>query len=179
MLHPLRPRPIIPTRTGDVLIQPPIDIHYDESDPTQHELLHDGFNVKSAGNFLATLVAGRSVHATYPTIGGFLKFPEKDGIDEAIKKLKDIRPAVLRLIEIFKNAPFHFDRKTKYMALTPDENFGYMDGKIITSEGENYDTVFVFDQSIRVASMLSMIRCKTLHQQSTVLPRGTRSSTRP
>jgi sulfhydrogenase subunit alpha len=114
-------------------------LDFDESDPIQHQLLHDGFDTKSAGNFLATLIAGRSVHATNPVIGGFLKFPDEEGVNEAIKKLKDIRPAVLRLIEVFKNAPFHFDRQTKFMALVPDQNFGYIDGSILTSKNEKFD----------------------------------------
>jgi len=107
----------------------------DESDPEQHQLLHDGFDIKSAGNFLATLVAGRSVHALYPTIGGFLHFPEKEGIAEAIKRLEAIRPAVLRLIEVFKKAPFHFERKTGFVALVP-ERYGFLNGYITTSEGD-------------------------------------------
>ena len=111
-------------------------LDFDENDPAQHQLLHDGFDVKGAGNFLATLVAGRSVHAIYPTIGGFLKFPDDAGVAEAIKKLEAVRPAALRLIEIFKNAPFHFNRKTQFMALVPDGNYGYIDGSIITSRGE-------------------------------------------
>ena len=49
-------------------------LDFDENDPVQHQLLHDGFETKSAGNFLATLIAGRSVHATYPVIGGFYIF---------------------------------------------------------------------------------------------------------
>ncbi|MFH0804234.1 MAG: nickel-dependent hydrogenase large subunit [Candidatus Zambryskibacteria bacterium] len=114
-------------------------LDFDESDPIQHQLLHDGFEVKSAGNFLATLIAGRSVHATFPVIGGFLKFPDEAGVNEAIEKLKNIRPAVLRLIEVFKNAPDHFDRKTKYMALAPDDIFGYINGNIVTSAGERYE----------------------------------------
>jgi sulfhydrogenase subunit alpha len=111
-------------------------LDFDENDETEHQLLHDGFDTKGAGNFLATLVAGRSVHAIYPTIGGFLKFPDAVGIAEAIEKLESVRPAALRLIKIFKNAPFHFDRKTQFMALVPDGNYGYIDGKIITSKGE-------------------------------------------
>jgi coenzyme F420-reducing hydrogenase alpha subunit len=114
-------------------------LDFDESDSQQHQLLHDGFDVKSAGNFLATLIAGRSVHATYPTIGGFLYFPDKVGVREIIEKLKQIRPAVLRLIDIFKNAPFHFDRKTKYMGLLPDQSYGYITGKIKTSAGEIFE----------------------------------------
>ncbi len=113
-------------------------LDFDENDPVQHQLLHDGFETKSAGNFLATLIAGRSVHATYPVIGGFLHFPDEAGVSEAIEKLKNIRPAVLRLIDIFKNTPDHFDRKTKYMALVPDDIFGYINGNIVTSAGEKY-----------------------------------------
>lgn len=111
----------------------------DDTDPYQHQILHDGFDVKSAGNFLATLIAGRSVHATLPVIGGFLKIPDQAGIEEAKKRLEKIRPAVLRLIEIFKNAPFHFDRKTKYMALVPETTYGYIQGNIVTSAGEKYE----------------------------------------
>lgn len=111
----------------------------DEGNPVQHQILHDGFDVKSAGNFLATLIAGRSVHATYPTIGGFLHFPDQTGVDEAKNKLQNIRPAVLRLIEIFKNAPWHFDRKTKYMGLVPENTFGYIQGSIVTSIGEKFE----------------------------------------
>jgi len=114
-------------------------LDFDENDPIQHQLLHDGFETKSAGNFLATLIASRSVHATNPVIGGFLKFPDQAGIDEAIQKFKNIRPAVLRLIEVFKNTPDHFDRKTKYMALVPGDVFGYINGSIVTSAGEKYE----------------------------------------
>jgi len=113
-------------------------LDFDENNPEEHQLLHDGFDVKAAGNFLATLISGRSVHATYPAVGGFLHFPDKAGIDEAIKKLQSVRPAVLRLIEVFKNAPFHFDRKTQYMALVPEKSYGYITGSIKTSKGEIY-----------------------------------------
>ncbi len=109
----------------------------DENDPVQHQLLHDGFDIKSEGNFLATLVAGRSVHAVYPTIGGFLRFPEPGGVKEAVGRLEAIRPAVVRLVEVFKNAPFHFDRKTNFMALVPTgPRFGYLQGCIMTGKGE-------------------------------------------
>ncbi|HSE34791.1 MAG TPA: nickel-dependent hydrogenase large subunit [Candidatus Paceibacterota bacterium] len=110
----------------------------DENIPEEHQILDDGFGIKAAGNFLATLVAGRSVHAQYPTIGGFLHFPDAAGIADAIAKLDAIRPAALRLIEIFAKQPFHFDRKTNYMALVPDGNFGYIKGAIKTSRGETF-----------------------------------------
>ena len=113
-------------------------LDFDENDEVQHQMLHDGFDIKAAGNYLATLIAGRSVHAMYPVIGGFLHFPSKEGVDEAIAKLESIRPAALRLIKVFQDAPDHFDWKSNYMALIADEGFGYLNGKIRTSKGEEY-----------------------------------------
>ncbi|MBI4414797.1 MAG: nickel-dependent hydrogenase large subunit [Candidatus Kerfeldbacteria bacterium] len=112
-------------------------LDFDENDPEQHQQLHDGFEIKAAGNFLATLVAGRSVHAVHPTIGGYLKFPDQAGIEEAIAKLEAARPAALRLIATFEKAPFHFDRKTEYMAIVPD-GYGFLSGPVRTSQGEVY-----------------------------------------
>lgn len=110
-------------------------LDFDESDPEQHQQLHDGFEIKGAGNYLATLISGRSVHAVFPTIGGFMKFPDQAGVAEAIKKLEAARPAVLRLIKTFAEQPFHFDRQTDFMAIIP-EHFGFLNGPIRTSRGE-------------------------------------------
>lgn len=113
-------------------------LDFDEHNPEEHQLLHDGFDMKAAGNFLATLVAGRSVHAMYPTVGGFLHFPDEKGVAEAIAKLEAIRPAVIRLINLFEKIPFHFDRKATNMALVPKTTYGYLDGDIITSKHEAF-----------------------------------------
>jgi len=109
-------------------------LDFDENDPVQHQLLHDAFEIKAAGNFLAMLVAGRSVHAPYPMIGGFSHFPEAAGIKEALAKLEAIRPAVIRLIKVYQEAPFHFDRQTNFMALVP-ERYGFLNGKICDNRG--------------------------------------------
>ncbi|MEK7637678.1 MAG: nickel-dependent hydrogenase large subunit [Patescibacteria group bacterium] len=112
-------------------------LDFDENDAEQHQHLHDGFEIKAAGNFLATLIAGRSVHALYPTIGGYMHFPDQAGIEEAIEKLQAARPAVRRLIDVFANkSKFHFDRKTHYMALIPD-GYGFLTGSICRTEHDD------------------------------------------
>lgn len=110
-------------------------LDFDENDPLEHQMLHDGFEIKAAGNFLSELVAGRSVHAPHPTVGGFLHFPDERGMEEAVKKLEAARPAALRSVEIFKNQPFHFDRKTNFMALVPPGHYGFIEGRIETDAG--------------------------------------------
>ena len=110
-------------------------LDFDENDPIQHQLLHDAFEIKAAGNYLSTLIAGRSVHALHPTIGGFLHFPDEAGVAEAIKKLESIRPAVERLIKVFAETPFHFERETIFTAIVP-ERYGFINGIIRTSDGD-------------------------------------------
>lgn len=108
----------------------------DENDEEQHRILHDCFQIKACGNYLASIVAGRSVHAIYPTVGGFVHFPEKREIEEAIQKLHGIRPAVLRLVDIFDKCDFAFDRQTNYMALVTPGIFSYLEGSIMDNKGK-------------------------------------------
>ncbi|MEI8103757.1 MAG: nickel-dependent hydrogenase large subunit [Candidatus Moraniibacteriota bacterium] len=104
-------------------------LEFDDHDPVQHQLLHDAFAVKGAGNHLAILVAGRSVHAPFPMPGGFAHIPMADDIQKSIDELKTIRPAVLRLIDTFLEIPFSLTRATNYLALvSPD--FSYLEGRV-------------------------------------------------
>jgi len=111
-------------------------LDFDENDPEQHQLLHDAFDIKAAGNYLSTIVAGRSVHAVFPVIGGYTNFPKQEEINQAIEKLEAIRPAVIRLIKIFEKIPFHFDRKTNFMALVPEDHYGFIEGNIVSNTGD-------------------------------------------
>jgi len=114
-------------------------LDFDENDPEQHQHLHDAFDIKAAGNYLANIVGGRSVHAMHPTIGGFLHFPTKEEVAEAIQKLEAVRPAVLRCVERFRTAPFHFDIDTQYMALVGKNSFSFLEGSIRTSDGQTIE----------------------------------------
>jgi coenzyme F420-reducing hydrogenase alpha subunit len=114
-------------------------LDFDENDEHQNQLLHDAFDIKAAGNYLATIIAGRSIHAMYPTIGGFIKFPTEEEVKTAIEKLENVREATLRGVEEFRKCDFTFDRHTDYMALLPEEGYQYIDGQIRTSKGDVYD----------------------------------------
>lgn len=113
-----------------------------ELSKSNHDLIHDAFKVKAAGNHLSILIAGRSVHAPYPIIGGFNHFPEKVEIEKVIEELRSIRPIVLKLIELFYSSKSSFIRKTNFVALAAEE-YGFLKGCIKSTEGycieeENY-----------------------------------------
>lgn len=102
-------------------------LDFDENNQEQHQLLHDAFQVKDAGNQLSILTGGRSVHAPYPMVGGFMKFPESEKINQVIKLLRDCRPAVERLIKVFQAWPQTQTQTIPYLA--------YLDGRIKSSDG--------------------------------------------
>ncbi len=110
-------------------------LEFDENDEEQHQLLHDAFAIKAAGNYLAEIIAGRSVHGVNPVIGGFAKVPDREQVDRARRKIKEVRPAVLRLIDVLQKRGFYFDRHTHYMALVGDP-FTFLEGKIKNDAGQ-------------------------------------------
>lgn len=99
-----------------------------------HELVHDAFDVKAAGNALSTLVAGRSVHPPYPQVGGFSKVPDAAGAKEVVKQLKSIRPKVVKLIDIYASSNFRFDHNANFVSLV-NKDYNFLEGDIQSSEG--------------------------------------------
>lgn len=109
-------------------------LDFDEKDPEQHQLLHDAFDIKAAGNHLSQLVGGRSVHAPFPVIGGFSQIPTK-GKEKIVEELKKIRPRVVALIELFAKRPQSFVNESEYAAIVGDP-FTYLEGNLSDSKGE-------------------------------------------
>ena len=110
-------------------------LDFDEKIPEEHELLHDAFAVKEAGNQLAIWAGGRSVHAPNPTIGGFIKLPLLSEKDKLISQLKSIRPRVLKLISIFQKCDFTLIEDVSFSALQSTD-FDFLNGSILTAGGE-------------------------------------------
>lgn len=101
---------------------------------SEHHWIHDGLDVKEAGNFLSTIVGGRAVHPPNGVIGGFTKFPKQDQIHEAIIKLESCREKILKIIDLFYKDQTTFKRKTNYVGLVNDD-FNFLRGYIKTAYG--------------------------------------------
>lgn len=99
-----------------------------------HEYVHDGLDVKDAGNFLSTIIGGRSVHPPFAVVGGFTQFPGNEQIREAIDKLKSVRDKIIKVIDVFYNYKKDFSRDTNYVALV-NNDYSYLEGNIKTSKG--------------------------------------------
>ncbi len=105
---------------------------FDEKIPAQHRLLHDCFAVKETGNQLGIIAGGRSVHAPFLTLGGFIKLPEKNALLTLIPQLEEIRPRILHLIDVFLNCDFTLTQEVQFLALC-DKEYSFLNGFIKTS----------------------------------------------
>lgn len=117
-------------------------LELDENKENEHQILDDAFAIKAAGNILSKEIGGRSVHAPNLTIGGFTKLPNQNAIPNLITQLENIRPAIFRTIEIFKNCNFKLLQDQEYVAMVSND-FNFLDGEIKTTLGktileENY-----------------------------------------
>jgi len=103
-------------------------------DERQHELVHNAFEVKKAGNDLSKLIGGRAVHPPYAQIGQFSHLPDKDEAKKVIEELERVRADIFELVRIFYDCTFSFRKKTRFVALTTPD-FSFLEGIIKTSQG--------------------------------------------
>ncbi len=107
---------------------------FSEENEEEHALVHDCFAVKEVGNKLSILSGGRAVHAPLLTIGGFNEIPTKEALLALVAELNDIRPRILRLIDVFARCEFSLNQTLKFLAVI-NEDFSFLDGKIVSSDG--------------------------------------------
>lgn len=103
-------------------------------DESQNELLRKAFAVKSAGNNLSKVIAGRAVHATYAEVGRFSHLPSQDDVKKVVAELKAARDYVIELTEIFYNSDFKLERDTDLVSLVTDD-YSFINGVIKDTRG--------------------------------------------
>ncbi|MDO8625086.1 MAG: nickel-dependent hydrogenase large subunit [Candidatus Diapherotrites archaeon] len=101
---------------------------------TNHDLVHEAFHVKGAGNNLSKLVLGRAVHGQFAQIGYYTNTPTPEAIAVVKKELQETRTMALNACELFYKSPFALKRTTHFVALSGGD-FNYLDGEIHSTQG--------------------------------------------
>lgn len=108
----------------------------DENNTLEHKFLDDTFAVKRAGNMLGKIVGGRSVHAPFPTVGGFLRVPTTEDLQSCLPVLTDIREKVIDLLELFATRDLKLTVKNLIFAALCDEEYSFLYGDLIRGNDE-------------------------------------------
>jgi coenzyme F420-reducing hydrogenase alpha subunit len=73
------------------------------------------------------------------TVGGFTHFPERAEMVELRQRLVAARADVDETVALFATLPWpEFERDTEYVSLTKPEEYAFIDGEIVTSDGARF-----------------------------------------
>lgn len=103
-------------------------------DDSKNYLIRQAFAIKSVGNNLSKIIAGRAVHPTFGKVGHFMNVPSKNDIDALLIQLNNSRKIAIDLIKIFYECDFEFKRDCNFVALVT-KDFSFLEGEIRSSDG--------------------------------------------
>jgi coenzyme F420-reducing hydrogenase alpha subunit len=111
-------------------------------DKSQENLIKNAFEVKSVGNNLSKIIAGRAVHATFSEVGRFSHVPSKEDSRKLVSQLKSVRNHVIDFTQMFYDCDFKLERDTDFVSLIT-KDYSFLQGEIRDSRGlripeENY-----------------------------------------
>ena len=90
---------------------------------------------KLAGDICA-VVAGRHTHPIAMAVGGFTHFPKRAELEDLRSRLEASRVDVDATVELCASLPWpRFERDTEYVSLTKPDEYAFIDGEIVTSDG--------------------------------------------
>jgi coenzyme F420-reducing hydrogenase alpha subunit len=93
---------------------------------------------KLAGD-LCAIVTGRHTHPIAMTVGGFTHFPKISELKEIRQRLVDARADVDATVDLFATLPWpKFERDTEYISLKKSDEYAFIDGEIVSSDGGRY-----------------------------------------
>lgn len=111
-------------------------LDFDETIDEEHKYLDDTFSIKAVGNNLSKIVAGRSVHAPFATVGGFSRLPNNEDLKKMRDALVDIRPKVIDMMNLFATRDHTVIREDIDFAAFLNDEFSFLSGKVYRSNGD-------------------------------------------
>ncbi len=103
---------------------------------THPEVVLRALRMKKLAGDLCAMVTGRHTHPIAMVVGGFTHFPKMSELETMRQRLIDSRKDVEATVELFSKLPWpEFERDTEYVSLSKPDEYAFIDGDIVTSDG--------------------------------------------
>jgi len=104
---------------------------------TSHpEVVLRALRMKKLAGDICAVVAGRHTHPIAMTVGGFTHFPTTSELMALRQRLVDSREDCEATVELASQLPWpQFERDTEYISLHKPDEYAFIDGDIISSDG--------------------------------------------
>jgi coenzyme F420-reducing hydrogenase alpha subunit len=104
-----------------------------EFEGDEEKVIEKAFKIRKVASELSNVVLGRTIHGIYSAVGGFVKIPEREKLNEIKNKLLGVREDVLDTLDLF-SVDWSLGTKSNYICLINDD-FDFTDGLIKCSDG--------------------------------------------
>ena len=106
---------------------------------TNREVVERALRIKKLSGDLCAMVGGRHTHPIALTVGGFTHTPTERELREMKERLEAARADMDATVDLFATLPWpEFERETEYVSLHKDDEYAFIDGTIVTSDGFSY-----------------------------------------
>ena len=106
---------------------------------THREVVERALKIKKLSGDLCAMIGGRHTHPCAMAVGGFTHLPSEAELKDMKDRLEDARADMDETIALFATLPWpEFERETEYVSLKKDEEYAFIDGAIVTTDGFSY-----------------------------------------
>lgn len=103
---------------------------------THPDIVMRALRMKKLSGDLCAAIAGRHTHPIAMTVGGFTHFPTHAELKALRQRLVEMRVDVDATVDLFAQLPWpKFERDTEYVSLTKPDEYAFIDGDILSSDG--------------------------------------------
>ncbi len=106
---------------------------------THRDLVERALRLKKLAGDLCAAIGGRHTHPVALTVGGFTHLPDEETLRSLQRRLIESRADLDATVELFATLPWpDFRRETEYIALHKEDEYAFIDGTIVTTDGFSY-----------------------------------------
>jgi len=103
------------------------------------DVLMRALRIKKLSGDLCAMVAGRHTHPITLVVGGFTYAPPEQALRDMRARLVKARADMDETVALFSTLPWpEFERETEYVSLHKDDEYAFIDGTVVTSDGFSY-----------------------------------------
>ena len=103
---------------------------------THPDVVKRALRMKKFAGDLCQVLVGRHTHPIAMTVGGFTHFPKIAELEDLRAQAEALIPDVDATVDLFGSLPWPaFERETEYVALVQDDEYGFIDGQIASTDG--------------------------------------------
>ena len=106
---------------------------------THPAVVERALRIKKLSGDVCAMVGGRHTHPVAMAVGGFTHLPSEAELRAMRARFVDARVDMAESIALFATLPWpEFERDTEYVSLQKDDEYAFIDGRIVSSDDFSY-----------------------------------------